>query len=98
MNGVSFTAVRMPMGWGHVAGQLSSKFTSRSATGDANVGWNGEGGEWRVLRIGGGARRCWEKDVDSRERWLVRCGGVLLCGGAIVRGLLCYSIAPMLWS
>lgn len=29
MNGVSFTAVRMPMGWGHVVGQLSSKFTSR---------------------------------------------------------------------
>lgn len=47
--------------------------------------WDGMG-ERRVLRIGGEAGRCWEKDVDFRERWLVCCGGVLLCGGATVRG------------
>lgn len=53
------------------------------------------GGEWgsgELLRVGGGVGRCWEKDVDFRERWLVRCGGVLLCGGAIVRGQDSYFI------
>lgn len=73
MNGVSFTAVRrMPMGWGHVVGQLSSKFTSRSVTRNVEVRYN-EGDECCVL-------------VEDVERTLIseRGGSCVAVGFACV--------------